>query len=118
MQIEKVKCESQFAPDDFVVRKLGKNFYELEANQNIVQFEGERDEIKQTLYSYDKSRSQVRIKSRNDGISALIRLCYSQDDEFALVNKGIVDKEDSSFIKYRSYVENCKAQASVYFNAL
>jgi len=42
-------------------------------------------------------------------------LRYTQDAEFAVINKGITNNLDSDYVAYRSYVDMCKEQSYVYF---
>lgn len=44
----------------------------------------------------------------NDTVVQRIRQVYSQDDEFKMLNKGIVDNQDADFLQYRTYVQECK----------
>ena len=44
----------------------------------------------------------------NQAIIAKIRQKYSQDDEFKLINQGIIDAQDSDYLAYRQYVQECK----------
>jgi hypothetical protein len=67
------------------------------------------------MYQCDKVILQKHIKTRDEAIIAFIRLKYSQDDEFALTNKGIANNQDAEYIEYRNYVNWCKEQTNVYF---
>jgi hypothetical protein len=58
---------------------------------------------------------QRKITSRDEAIVAFVRLKYSQDDEFALTNKGIANNQDAEYLAYREYVNWCKEQVGVYF---
>jgi oligoendopeptidase F len=106
-----MKSQSSIKPDALVVNKLGGTKYELIKNDNIEQITVEED----TLYQYDQVLHSVNIKTREQAIIAFIRLKYSQDDEFALTNKGIANSQDAEYIEYRNYVNWCKEQADVYF---
>ncbi len=112
MVIEKSYSESNIIPEDLKVGKLGGNLYELESNVNITTVE--KDEG--TFYLCDKTLMQVNINNKDDGIVALIRLRYTLDDEFTLINKGIADSTNVEYQTYRSYVSTCKTNALIYFN--
>ena len=44
-------------------------------------------------------------------VERLIKERYSQGQEFALINKGIADINNSEYVAYRAYVETCKQNA-------
>jgi hypothetical protein len=52
----------------------------------------------------------------DDMIVALIRLRYTQDAEFAVINKGIANAQDEEYLAYRLYVELCKEQSNTYYS--
>jgi hypothetical protein len=116
MLLEKSYCESNIIPNDLEVIKLGGNYYEIVKNDNITAFEKEHDGQTETMYQCDKVILQKHIKTRDEAIIAFIRLKYSQDDEFALTNKGIANNQDPEYLTYREYVTWCKEQVVVYFS--
>jgi len=105
-------------PKDLEVKHLGGSLYEISQNENVTSATKNIDGKIETFYTYDKTILTVRIKTRGEGVVAFIRLKYTQDEEFALVNKGISDLQNSDYLSYRSYVEKCKLQAATYFGAL
>lgn len=109
--LEKSYCESNIVPSDLEVKNLGGNLYEIIKNDNVTTFEKEDG----TFYNCDKTILRATIQSRDEAIVAFIRLKYSQNDEFALTNKGIADNQDAEYVAYREYVSWCKEQAAVYF---
>lgn len=116
MKLEKSYCESNIIPNDLEVKHLGGNLYEIVKNDNIKTTDKEHEGITETFYQCDKVILQKEIKTRDEAIIAFIRLKYSQDDEFALTNKGIADNQDAEYIAYRNYVSWCKEQVGVYFS--
>lgn len=44
-------------------------------------------------------------------VNKLVKEKYSDSEEFALINKGIADSNNSEYIEYRNFVANCKTQA-------
>jgi len=110
-----IKNQSTSIPQDLQVRKLSGNIYEFIGHTNITQEVITRDDEQVTVYNSDMVHITTRINSRNEMISALIRLRYTQDAEFALINKGIQNLEDVEYKAYRSYVALCKAQSNVYW---
>lgn len=44
----------------------------------------------------------------DDIVVRLIREKYSQNEEFSLINKGIVNSLDEEYVAYRDFVSNCK----------
>ena len=109
-----MKSQSSIRPDALKVNALGNNKYEIIKCDNIKQITVDSD----TLYAYDQVLHTHKITTRTQAIIAFIRLKYSQDDEFALTNKGILNNQDSEYITYREYVDWCKEQADVYFKEL
>jgi dihydroxyacetone kinase-like predicted kinase len=113
--IEKSYSESNVTPPDLEVKNLGGKLYEITKNDNITSFERTHEDTTETMYKCDKTILRKKITSRNEAIVAFIRLRYTQDDEFALTNKGIQDSQDTEYVKYRQYVEWCKEQANIYW---
>ena len=111
----KIKNQSTSSPIEMQVRHLSGNLYEFIGHQNIVQEVIERDDEQVTVYNSDMTHLTERINSRDDMIVALIRLRYTQDAEFALINKGIADSTNVEYVVYRAYVETCKTHASIYY---
>ena len=68
-----------------------------------------------TVYESELTHITTSITRRDEMISALIRLRYTQDAEFALINKGIQNSEDVKYKAYRSYAALCKTQSNVYW---
>jgi hypothetical protein len=89
--------------------------YEFIGHTNITQEVINREDEQVAVYNSDMTHLTVRINSRDEMISALIRLRYTQDAEFALINKGILNAQDDKYIKYRQYVELCKSQSNIYY---
>ena len=108
-----IKNQSTSIPQDLQVRKLSGNIYEFIGHTNITQEVITRDDEQVTVYNSDMVHITTRINSRDEMISALIRLRYTQDDEFALINKGIQNSNDVEYKAYRSYVALCKTQSNV-----
>ena len=115
MIINKFKNESTETPQEIQVRKLSGNLYEFIGHTNITQEVINREDEQVAVYNSDMTHLTVRINSHDEMISALIRLRYTQDDEFALINKGILNAQDDKYIKYRQYVELCKSQSNIYY---
>jgi len=44
-------------------------------------------------------------------VPELIREQYSQNDENKLMNKAILNAEDTEYLTYRAFVDTCKTQA-------
>lgn len=111
MVIEKMQAEMDSAPVDFQVRNLGGNRYEILQNKNVIKEEtGDR-----IIYHAETVVQSVDISSRSEGIVAFIRMRYTQDDEFALINKGIFNNQNQEYLAYCEYVAWCKEQVDVYF---
>ena len=110
-----IKNQSTSIPQDLQVHKLSVNIYEFIGHTNITHEVITSDDEQVTVYNSDMVHITTRINSRDEMISALIRLRYTQDAEFALINKGIQNSEDVEYKAYRSYVALCKTQSNVYW---
>ncbi len=115
MLLEKSYCESNIIPNDLEVKHFGGNLYEITKNDNVLTEERNFEGKIETFYKCDKVIMQRKITSRDEAIVAFVRLKYSQDDEFALTNKGIANNQDPEYLSYREYVAWCKEQVGVYF---
>jgi len=115
MKLEKSNCESNMIPDDLLVKNLGGGVYEIVNNENVQVFEKSNEGVVEQFYKSDKTILTTTIKNKGDAIVALIRLKYSQDDEYSLLNKGIANSENVEYLEYRDYVALCKEQVAVYF---
>ena len=118
MTLNKIKNQSTSSPQELQVRKLSGNLYEFIGHQNITQETVIRDDEQVTVYNSDMTHITSHINSRDEMISALIRLRYTQDAEFALINKGIQNAEDVEYVAYRDYVNLCKQQANTHYKDL
>jgi len=106
-----MNAEMAYAPVDFQVRNLGGSYYEMLQNINVT-----KEEVNdRVIYRADTILQTVNVTTRSEGIVAFIRMKYTQDDEFALINSGISDSFDPGYQGYRDYVAWCKEQAAVYF---
>ncbi len=115
MTIYKIKSEATSLPQEIQIRKLSGNLYEFIGNHNITSKQIQRDSETVTIYESDLVHITSKVESRDDMIVALIRLRYTQDTEFAVINKGIANSLDSDYVSYRGYVEMCKGQSAIYY---
>ncbi len=115
MEIRKTKQESTQVPDDTAIRHLSGTIYELIGNENVTPKQKIMDGEEVTVYESELTHITTSITRRDEMISALIRLRYTQDAEFALINKGILNAQDVEYVAYRNYVTICKAQADIYY---
>ena len=115
MEIRKTKQESTQVPDDTAIRHLSGTIYELIGNENVTPKQKIMDGEEVTVYESELTHITTSITRRDEMISALIRLRYTQDAEFALINKGIQNSEDVEYKAYRSYAALCKTQSNVYW---
>ena len=97
---------SNIRPQELKVKFYG-NKIEISTAWNITEVE-EGFEFEHNIKIVDKT-------TRDNLIAHLIRLRYTQDAEFALINKGILNSGNVEYQAYRSYVNLCKEQANVYF---
>ena len=106
-----MKAQSNVKPIEFILNDLGKK-KEIVLCENITEFTNDDG----LFYEYDMTLVTAVINNRDDLIVALVRCKYSIDDEFAVLNKGIANSQDTEYLVYRDYVAWCKEQASVYFS--
>lgn len=103
-----MKNETTQQPIRLSYRQLSGDLYEVELNENITQTERQHNDITETIYISDRYASVVKVNTNADLIVGLIRLKYSQNDEYALINKGIENSQDIEYIAYRKFVSECK----------
>ena len=115
MTIYKIKNESTQVPDDTAIRHLSGTIYEIIGNENVTPKLKIQDGEEVAVYESELTHITASITHRHEMVSALIRLRYTQDAEFAVINKGIANAQDESYVAYRNYVDKCKEQAYVYF---
>jgi len=115
MEIRKTKQESTQVPDDTAIRHLSGTIYELIGNENVTPKQKVMDGEEVTVYESELTHITTSITRRDEMISALIRLRYTQDAEFALINKGILNPLNEEYVTYREFVTLCKSQANVYW---
>ena len=116
MTIYKIKSEATSLPQEIQIKKLSGNLYEFIGNHNIIPKQIERDNETVTIYTSDLVHITSKIDTRDDMIVALIRLRYTQDAEFAVINKGIANNLNNDYVVYRGYVELCKEQSAIYYD--
>lgn len=56
---------------------------------------------------------ESKLEQYRSLVVQFIREAYSQDDEFDVINSGINDPNDTAYLLYRSYVDDCKEKAHV-----
>ena len=115
MEIRKIKQESTQVPDDTAIRHLSGTIYELIGNENVTPKQKIMGGEEVTVYESELTHITTSITRRDEMISALIRLRYTQDAEFALINKGILNAQDVEYVAYREYVAICKTHAIAYY---
>ena len=114
MAIEKMTAEMDYAPIDFQVRNLGGSCYEIMQNLNVTKGENNG----RVIYRANTVLQTAKIQTLNEGILAIKRMKYSQDDEIELTNMGILNALDPDYKTYRDYVEWCKRKAEISFHNL
>jgi len=97
-----MKAQSTIRPERFKIIDLGIK-KELVLCENINEITNEENEI---LYAYDMTMQTVG--SHSNVIADLIHLKYTYDDELSLLNKGLLDSQNQSYITYRDYVNDVK----------
>ena len=117
MEIRKIKNESTQVPDDTAIRHLSGTIYEIIGNENVTPKLKIQDGEEVTVYESELTHITASITHRHEMVSALIRLRYTQDAEFAVINKGIANSLDSDYVEYREYVELCKEQSTIYYES-
>ena len=112
MKVKKELVKSNIQLDMFSVNQLNNIKYEIMLN--VFSHEEESEEGK--IYVYNGSHLTCDVKKRDEAIVALIRLKYDVNQEFSLLNRGILNKNDVDYIAYRDFVLLCKAKVDEYFS--
>jgi predicted transcriptional regulator with HTH domain len=108
MKVEKhYKTLSSIYPERLHVKKIG-DFYEISLHENIKEREVEIHDKKVINYESDLTISRSKCDNYDELKGAFVKLKYNQDQEFAIVNKGIVNIENEEYKEYRSFVEEIK----------
>ena len=113
MEIKKIKQESTQNPSDITIRHLSGTIYEFISNENIELKNKIIDGIATPIYESDMTHITASIHNYDEMVVALIRLKYTQDAEFALINKGIQNANDIEYVNYRNYVNMCKEKSKL-----
>lgn len=77
---------------------IDKYFLEVENGENVYQV------------TYDK----YLLGNYNLIANRLIKNKYSDGEEFALINKALINPLNEEYLEYRTYVEECKIKAKEY----
>jgi hypothetical protein len=118
MTVNKIKNQSTSSPQEIQVRHLSGTIYEIIGNENVTPKQKIMDGEEVTVYESELTHITTSITRRDEMISALIRLRYTQDAEFALINKGIANAQDEEYLRYRNYVNLCKEQSMIYYEGV
>lgn len=97
------RVNSTTMPNKFWQNQIGDKV-ELILHENIVETVREDE----TIFESDMYFG-VADNNRDAIIAGFVRLKYSIDKEFALLNKGIADPLNEEFVEYRNFVEEIKA---------
>lgn len=97
-----MRASSTTAPAKFWFNVIGDKV-ELFLHENIVEVTKEEE----THYESDMYFG-VADNNRDAIIAGFVRLKYSIDKEFALLNKGIANPTNVDYISYRDYVQEVK----------
>ncbi len=109
-------------PERFKITPLGNGRFDVQISENIEETtvtrrqHGENEGNKETLaYKHDLYMAVVKADDYGSLIAGIIHIKHSLDDESALINKGIADKENAEYKEYREFVSAVKEQAAQYF---
>ena len=108
--MKQLNIESYEVPKVLEVHQIGSIYFELSFKENISQSEKDG----QVIYNYDETLKIVEAHNINALKVEFVRLRFTQDDEFALINKGIANPSDEEYLAYREYVNACKVVVDEY----
>jgi hypothetical protein len=57
----------------------------------------------------------AKCKNLDELKGAMVKLKYSQDQEYAVMNKGIISFSDYDYQEYRDFVSICKIKANEFW---
>ena len=102
------------------VKAFSPNVFDIRIAENVQSVPAPRrrrsDEAEEkTAYQYDLYTAVVTARDYGSFISGVIHVRYSLDDENALINKGIADRENAEYTAYRDFVAAVKTEAVKYF---
>lgn len=114
---------SEALPPRFEITQLSDGVFDVKISENIIEGtvpQRKCDTVSETenikAYKHDLYTAVVRAKDYGSFIAGVLHIKYSSDDENALINKGIADKNNSEYKAYREFVEAIKAEAIKYFD--
>lgn len=108
------KFEITLLSDGVFDIKISENIEETTEPQCKRDTANEPENVK--VYKHDLYTAVVRAKDYGSFIAGVLHIKYSSDDENALINKGIADKNNAEYKAYREFVEAIKAEAIKYFD--
>ena len=108
MKVEKhYRTLSSICPERLHAKKIG-DFYEISLHENIKEKEVEIDDKKVINYESDLIIAHAKCDNYDELKGAFVKLKYNQDQEFAIVNKGISNIENEEYSEYRLFIEEIK----------
>ena len=98
-------------PKELSINEIGKDLFEIKLYENIEQVEKDGE------IQFHSKLSIVTTKCKNiDELKgAMVKLKYNQDQEYAVMNKGIISFSDYDYQEYRDFVSMCKTKANEFW---
>ena len=97
-------------PEKLKIVKLG-TIFETTLNENI------RESVKddEAIFICDTTILTARCDDLDELKGALVKLKYTQDREYAVINKGIMSATDVEYQEYREFVSYVKQEANKFY---
>lgn len=105
---------SQLSAKDLFDVQIAENIHEVTRQRRKRGSVNEMEDV--TQYEYNLYNAAVKANDYGSFIAGIIHLKFSEDDEIALMNKGIADKENAEYVDYRAFVAEIKELAKQYFS--
>lgn len=97
-------------PEVLTIDEIGKDLFEIKLHDNIVLIEEEK-------YQSDLTIITCKCANLNDLKGAMVKLKYNQNEEYAVINRGILSVNDAEYVEYRNFVDTCKSKANEFWVA-
>lgn len=98
-------------PEALTIREIGKDLFEIKMHENIEQVQKDGE----IQFHSELSIVTAKCTSLDELKGAMVKLKYSQDQEYAVMNKGIISFNDDEYQEYRDFVAMCKIKANEFW---
>lgn len=119
MKVErKLQTTSKESPQTLHIKKIGKNLFEATLHENVIPVDVENENGKELHFKSELSIITCKCLNIDELKGNLVRLKYNENEEMALINKGIVSFNDDDYQNYRDFVAMVKHQANIFWSTI